>query len=1077
MHVPAAAAAGATTGVWLFSYNRENFQYDAGMRFQRFMASRGFANSQMSMYREDIHGLTEMTVAKMDTWQSVCTLFLCVCAALSCAGRLGMHGAAPPGWLCALYSGNIFLAILYTGLALWLALHASLRAQCGMVSLLTRKVRLPIPSLAQLDQARVFSSAYEKQRVGDIFRVPFMPHPENAPDLPSASSGDSEPEDAEEASDASPAKKAGTGKDPREAFGSTERDSVPSWVRDEQVVDKQGGMPGASVLGEKADHEQPEHFKIMAKAMEEWWQFDVYARITMLYGVLHFLFAVCYYSLGTTISELRGFWISWSVPMLFLTAQVLILRLDIIRDDGQKYLPKCEWFGHLAPYLAIVGTTLEFRFWYNPTLVTLTWIFVILSLFGHFMFELRLLDLAWPDMTRSQDMPEEATKQWWPAAWRVPTSFSKALWILAPPKKLKVGQHCLMHEMDELKRSGIGSTCRRRRGGADTVTSPQALVQQCMRLDRSFQWWFDGSVWPRVSEKGQRQLHELHARYAPARQQVDQLPGSTSPGTAPDAASDNARRHLVVLLAGVEDELEEVAATNEVSAERGRVGAAEEGAYTGKSPFKDFGSQRAPDLPWQVTRVAILTAAFLWFFMMIASAAECVLGPESLLKPPGEPPWIRDQKTRSWTPAMVHKSSDEGFPQNYALFDPIVAVDPVQHEETLGHGAEGHSGHGAEGSAGHGAEGSSGHGTEASAGGEGSSAEHGADSPAGHGEGSSADHGAGSSADHGSAGHGAGSPTGQSEHRRLAEAYRKRPGVALEDLIRALPEAGQLLDALEAAGAGGETSMPAAAAQESEQAVLPPAFMAPTLRSKDVAWPSLFEPRHLLCGPNSDGQPAVAALTPRGFGALVPLAEGQVEARPFALEGLSLLSRLAGASWTQAGLQFVTAAGELLHCPGHAPSEHGAWRCAPADTERLPLPSGSQVLAAAIGEPTTAAAGRMAALLLQEMPGTVALFAEHAGRGSWRPAGEVHLPPGGVEGLAFAGAELLATTAKGQVLRWHLRDGAVAAHAAPVAGSAKREFRATCALPGGSFARLALRSAARPSGGVSWGPELLMSGA
>ena len=38
-------------------------------------------------------------------------------------------------------------------------------------SLLTRKVRLPIPSMAQLDAARSFGSAFEQQKIGDQFRV------------------------------------------------------------------------------------------------------------------------------------------------------------------------------------------------------------------------------------------------------------------------------------------------------------------------------------------------------------------------------------------------------------------------------------------------------------------------------------------------------------------------------------------------------------------------------------------------------------------------------------------------------------------------------------------------------------------------------------------------------------------------------------------------------------------------------------------------------------------------------------------------------------------------------------------
>ena len=111
MHsVPAAAAAAGTayTGKWLFDYNRQNFQYDVPQRFGRFMTSRGMLNTQVGQYRQDVHGIAELTSSKMDTVQGMMTLTLCVCAALSDAGRIGMHGCAPPQWLCALYSGGLF---------------------------------------------------------------------------------------------------------------------------------------------------------------------------------------------------------------------------------------------------------------------------------------------------------------------------------------------------------------------------------------------------------------------------------------------------------------------------------------------------------------------------------------------------------------------------------------------------------------------------------------------------------------------------------------------------------------------------------------------------------------------------------------------------------------------------------------------------------------------------------------------------------------------------------------------------------------------------------------------------------
>merc|ERR1719210_1537000 len=120
--------------------------------------------------------------------------------------------------------------------------------------------------------------------------------------------------------------------------------------------------------------------------------------------------------------------------MMFLTAQALILRLDILRDNGGKMLPYAEWVGHLAPYLAVVGTTLEFRAVYSPMTVAVSWAFIIGCFFSHMLMALRFLDLAWPSMPREYDMKDEPTKHWWPAQWRVPVSFTRALWFLAPPK-------------------------------------------------------------------------------------------------------------------------------------------------------------------------------------------------------------------------------------------------------------------------------------------------------------------------------------------------------------------------------------------------------------------------------------------------------------------------------------------------------------------------------------------------------------------------------------------------------------------------------------------------------------------
>jgi len=897
----AVAAAGAPVagGLWLFSYNKENFQYDAGMRFGRFTMSRTFANAQVGQYREDIRGITEATISKMDAWQTICVCFLQVCAALSCAGRIGMHGAAPPGWLCSLYSGTIFMSTLFCGVSLWLSMHASLRAQCAQVSLLTRKVRLPIPSMAQLDQARVFGSAIEKQEYRDIFRVPFMRHPEEAPNMPPAG-GEVPGEKKKKSKKCDPH---GV-HDPHNEFASTARDTVPSWIRDEVVLDKGQGSPAGNDGEVHSPSEVPAHFEILMQAQEEWRDYDVYARISMLYGVISFLYATCYYCIGTCIAELRGFWVMWSLPMVFMTSQALILRLDILRT-GTHCLPNAEWLGHMAPYFAVAAASLEYRYFYSEKQVAVTWGLVMLTFFSHFVMALRMLDLAYPEASRTGDMPEEPGKQWWPGDWKVPQAFRKHLWFITPPKKLEPKEHCLVNEMEDMaaRGGGIGGM-RKRRGNKVASKSPN------------------------TERKDEQESPEADAR------------------------------------------------------------------------------KRRNDLPWQVMRAACLTTALAWAFMMVATCFEVVLGPESLMKPPGEPPWIRDTKFRSWTPANMHGSSSASLPDDYRLFSASQAYydDAEKHEEApaTGHGDK-----------------------------------------------------------HGS-------------HRRLASDNKTGGAAVLGALLKTLP----LLEEL--AGRVSNPEMYLAAGDESSASSA--GFMVPGPKSLDVAWPPLFEPKHLLCGYQAGLSGKVVALTRRGFGALVSVSHtGERSAADvFSLEGVGDLGPVAGATWTRHGLQLVTTTGKLVQCPGSMPVM-GVWSCQEAQHVSLPLPAGSELVAAAFKEADDAkdaSAEPLLALVFKNFPKLAMLYSSKGG--TWTPNGEVHLPLDADHriGLNFQGDDLLVATSMGEISRHSLKGAppsvlppSVLAAPPAVAG---RHFTSACPMSETSFVRLGLRPTGSETG-LARGPELLLS--
>eukprot|EP00929_Paragymnodinium_shiwhaense_P020135 TRINITY_DN13519_c0_g1_i1.p1 TRINITY_DN13519_c0_g1~~TRINITY_DN13519_c0_g1_i1.p1 ORF type:complete len:1075 (+),score=263.15 TRINITY_DN13519_c0_g1_i1:145-3369(+) len=1065
-----AAAAGIGTlggaGTWCAMYNRENYQYDSEMRFQRFTAARGYANTQTTQYREDCRGMTEMTSGKMDTVYVVCTLFMCIAAAASCAGRIGMHGAAPPSYLCALFSGHIFLSILLLTLSMWLALHASLRAQCGNISLLTRKVRLPIPSVSQLDAARNFASGFERQKWHDLFRVPFMSHADNAPELPDESSGDSGEDEFDKATRALRSSKASTKKsknkekaETREGFKSSQRASVPSWIRDEQVVDKGGGIVTDGPTMTKAPHDCPEHFKLYANAQNDWWPYDVYARICMLYGVLQFLFAITYYAIGTTMSELRAFWIMWSLPLMFLCAQVLILRMDILRGNGLQMLPNMEWAGHVAPYLCICAITLDYRAVYTPLGVLFTWAFVFATFLGHLLFCLRLLDLAWPYHYRETDMEDEPGKAWVPASWKLPPAFTKALWVIAPPKHLEKGQHCLLNEMHVLARSSAGvASCRKRKKAGDKPYSvthgPHATVAEVKHMvkstDNLIRWWMEESVFSKVPEADQRKLQELKQKHQACRKQASQLKGGSKDAGAKDSGdegqeqdSEQARRIVLICdkVQEIEDGIAEIEARNKDAVAADGTVHGGVGAYSGSSPFNVFNTGRSTDLPWQLTRVAIVTNIGCWVFMLIATGVELAMGQDSLLKPPGEAPWIRDMRAREWTAQDIHYSN-QASPQKYRLWAPVSAnyqfKDAVEHmwvhqpinSQLPNPALSSHQ------------------------------------------------------ATHGHPG------------RRLSDENRstERISAAIDDLMKTLPTLGWLQDAVEhrdeyaaaekAAMYGVPMTMqtprpPMATVASSSTAK----FMAPALKVVPTSWPAFFEPRHMACGTDSAGEHVVLALTSRGSGAALKLDIGSdvsdvkvKQVTSFSLHGVNEFGPLAGAALTASGLRVMTKLGRVLLCEGVAPAG-AAWHCREAaDAMPLPVEQGSRLLASAVSE------DGLIALLSEDMPHIVSLF--RAGEKDWEAAGEVHLPPTmsgdhfGASSLAFKGSELLVVSGStGEVYRRSTASASVVArtHAAPHSSAeGKRHWRSACALPAAASSEGLLRLSLHKGAG-SQGIELVVA--
>lgn len=422
-------------GFGLFGYNRENYMYDAGFRYERFTSGREYANQQADMFREDLRAMTTLVQKKTGMYSIFATLCLALCIALYCAGRLGLHGPSPPGWILGLWYTNNAAAFCFMVLVVWLSAHASSRAQACSTSLLLRKTRVPVPRLKDLDKARKFASEFEQQAWSDIFRVPFA-------------TNNGAPKTDRRSSSAPP-----TGR---------QRQRASSWIREEFDTDRAGTVTRGGAIMRDPDA-SPEHFHWYAKVQEAWYMYDTYARVALLYGYLHFIHGLGYYGLGHINVELRAFWVAYAVAFVLMVLHGLLLKFDIVeRASGapqagkmgpafkrKAMLPYCQWFGPLAMLPAAIGMSLDFRVQFSTAAIALCWFMIFVTHFMQLIYTLRLLECVIPDEMVAEAIDNQAGKPWAPRSWKVPSVFLHVIYLVAPPTKLRTGQFDVVREVKE----------------------------------------------------------------------------------------------------------------------------------------------------------------------------------------------------------------------------------------------------------------------------------------------------------------------------------------------------------------------------------------------------------------------------------------------------------------------------------------------------------------------------------------------------------------------------------------------------------------------------------------------------
>jgi len=439
MNTAAVSASAAAGGNAAFGYNRENFMFDAGQRWARYMAGYTFAIDQVGMYREDVDQMADISIAKMDNIHAVSGLMMVIVIQLIMAGRLGVHGPAPPGWIMGMYWVNCSLMCLWLMMAAWLAIHGGARAQAGATYLKTRSVRLPIPSPKQMDKARVFGNHWERQRFWDVFRVPFVaPAPVDDP-------VDHHGEDGSDDSEASYDAKGGAGKKKRKTAGPVTDFRTPAWVN-EEIRELHGGSGGAPVFNTTT----PEHFELFRGLQHEWWQHETYARICIFFAFTHWLSAASLYIMCHCFIELRAMWPAYSCVAVLVSCHYCINSIDIMRvpRDNTCFNIPMELIVPFPPLIAVVCMGIDYSVLeeWRSGWVVFVWACSFVCYIIYFLWSIRMYDLCCPNKV-VRERTEVPTQPWWPGEWYLPCSFQHALYLVAPPKFLEPGESCLWQEM------------------------------------------------------------------------------------------------------------------------------------------------------------------------------------------------------------------------------------------------------------------------------------------------------------------------------------------------------------------------------------------------------------------------------------------------------------------------------------------------------------------------------------------------------------------------------------------------------------------------------------------------------
>lgn len=464
-YAAAGAAAAGGVGVGLFGYNRGNYMMDQKLHWSRFNAGFAMASAQTDQYKEDLVDLTTLTTNRMHVYADIAGMTATILTAIFCPGRVGLHTPPPPSWLMGLMMVNVGGAYIWLGLTMWLAMHACLRANAATTHMLTRFVRLPIPSNYMLDRARKFLGSWEEQPLREVLRIPWTRHQYS-------SSGETTYNEGMDI-DAAAQNRTRHGAD------------VPAWYRKEQAIDS--GEPFESMMPLAAQGTAPEHFEVYREIQNEWWPYDVYARISIFLAFMHLLHCWTYQHMGHLFCENRAVFAVGLVCIPTCVLQHILLTLDIMPGQLNFSLQR---LGPFAQIVAWVALAIEYTPYYDPSTAAIGYILVYVAHGFHIIYTIQLLRICAPDFS-APDQAEVPQGTWWPGQWRLPKAFKHTVWLVAPPRHLEPGQNDLVGEMRKASEGGTQSIGQPGRLTFDAVEAKRRDVHRALGKQGESPAWFN----------------------------------------------------------------------------------------------------------------------------------------------------------------------------------------------------------------------------------------------------------------------------------------------------------------------------------------------------------------------------------------------------------------------------------------------------------------------------------------------------------------------------------------------------------------------------------------------------------